>query len=79
MASGNFEKVKKYYSEWKTWSKKQVADAVGKWITAEEYEEITGEEYVAPEKVLTEAEEIAIDMALNVEYAVCLLEANMGL
>ena len=31
------------------------------------------------ERVLTAQEEMAIDTALNVEYAVCLLEASMGL
>lgn len=45
MHSKNFEKVKGYYDN-KLWSKKRVWDAVGRWITAEEYEEITGEPYV---------------------------------
>jgi hypothetical protein len=44
MHSKNFEKVKKYYDN-KLWSKKRVWDAVGRWITAEEYKEITGEDY----------------------------------
>ena len=61
MASENFEKVRQYHQDWKTWTKKQVADAVGRWITAEEYKEITGEEYVAPEKVLTETEQAIMD------------------
>jgi hypothetical protein len=43
--SKNFEKVKNYYLN-KLWNKKRVYNAVGKWITAEEYEEITGEPYV---------------------------------
>ena len=42
--SKNFEKVKGYYDKG-LWSKKRVYNAVGKWITAEEYQEITGEEY----------------------------------
>lgn len=41
-----YEKVRKYYKEG-TWSIKKVHDAVGKgWITAEEFEMITGEPYV---------------------------------
>ena len=36
-------------------------------------------EEVISDKVLTAQEEMAIDAALNVEYAVCLLEASMGL
>ena len=43
--SKKFEKVKGYYDSGK-WSKSRVHDAVGAgWITAEEYEEITGEAY----------------------------------
>ena len=42
--SKNFEKVKKYYEKG-FWSKVRVQNAVGKWITEEEYREITGEEY----------------------------------
>ena len=43
--SPKFELVKNYY-ETGRWSKKAVRNAVAKgWITAEEYEEITGEEY----------------------------------
>lgn len=42
--SKNFDKVKKYYDTGK-WSKAQVWNAVGRWITAAEYEEITGEPY----------------------------------
>ena len=49
--SKNFVKVKKLYDDG-IWSKKRVHDAVtnpssGAWITAEEYEEITGEPYEA--------------------------------
>ncbi len=42
--SPNFTKVKDYYDTGK-WSIDRVYKAVGKWITAEEYEEITGEPY----------------------------------
>lgn len=43
--SKKFNLVKKYYEQG-LWSKKRVRDAVLKgWITAEEYKEITGEEY----------------------------------
>ncbi|MBQ8300274.1 MAG: XkdX family protein [Clostridia bacterium] len=42
--SKNFEKVKKYYDEG-IWNKARVHNAVGKWITEEEYKEITGEDY----------------------------------
>lgn len=44
--SKNYEKVKTYY-ERGMWSKERVAAAVGKWITADEYEEIVGEAYTA--------------------------------
>lgn len=43
--SKNFEKVKTYY-ERGTWSIERVRNAVGKWITAEEYKEITGDDYI---------------------------------
>ena len=42
--SKNYNKVKDYYDR-RLWSKAQVKAAVGRWITAEEYEMITGEEY----------------------------------
>ena len=42
--SRNYEKVKTYY-ERGMWAKERVYSAVGKWITAEEYQEITGEDY----------------------------------
>lgn len=42
--SKNFEKVKKYYDDGK-WDKVKVKNAVFKWITPDEYEEITGETY----------------------------------
>lgn len=44
--SKNFEKVKAYY-ERGMWIIERVHAAVGKWITAEEYAEITGEAYTA--------------------------------
>ena len=45
MHSKNFEKVKGFYDNG-LWSKAKVKDAVVKgWITAAEYEEITGEPY----------------------------------
>lgn len=44
MHSKNFEKVKQYYNR-KLWNLTKVSAAVDKWITAEEYEEITGEKY----------------------------------
>ena len=44
--SANFEKVKSYYNNGKGhWSKKQVWNAVGRWITTAEYKLITGEDY----------------------------------
>lgn len=45
--SSKFEKVKTYYEKG-LWKIKQVRDAVAKhWITAEEFEIITGEPYEA--------------------------------
>ena len=48
--SKNFAKVKQYYDNYLAgkkpqWNKQRVHDAVGKWITPNEYEEITGEPY----------------------------------
>ncbi len=43
-----FDKIKCYY-EAGLWSKKRVWNVVGKVLTAEEYKEITGEEYIAAE------------------------------
>jgi hypothetical protein len=40
--SKNFDKVKNYYDRG-MWSAERVKAAVGKWITAEEAEEILGE------------------------------------
>lgn len=43
--SKKYNLVKKYYEQG-LWGKRRVHDAVGKsWITAEEYKEITGEDY----------------------------------
>ena len=42
--SKNYEKVKGYFDAGR-WSLDRVHSAVGKWITAEEYKEITGEDY----------------------------------
>lgn len=43
--SKNFEKVKNYYDRG-MWDIERVYAAVGKWITIEEYEEITGKLYL---------------------------------
>lgn len=43
--SRKFEKVRNYYEK-NLWTKEQVENAVKKgWITADEYREITGEDY----------------------------------
>ena len=42
--SKQFEKVKRYYNNG-LWNKKMVYNVVGKLITKEEYELITGEKY----------------------------------
>lgn len=42
--SEHFEEVQGYYNDG-LWNKSRVHNAVGKWITPEEYEEITGEAY----------------------------------
>ena len=45
--SADFAKLKRYLEDG-LWTKKQIGDAVAKgWITAEEYREITGEDYVS--------------------------------
>lgn len=38
-----FEKVKSYY-ERGVWTKEMVRNAVGRWITEQEYKEITGDD-----------------------------------
>lgn len=43
--SKNFDKVRVYYEKG-LWDKDRVYKAVGRWITKEEFVEITGEEYV---------------------------------
>ena len=45
MHSPNFYKVKDYYDKGR-WTIERVRNAVGKWITAEEFVEITGESYI---------------------------------
>ena len=42
--SKNFEKVKRFFDA-DLWSEKWVLNAVGKWITVDEFQEITGKEY----------------------------------
>lgn len=42
--SKNFEKVKTYHDKG-LWSVERVRAVVGKWITVDEFEEITGIEY----------------------------------
>ncbi len=42
--SKNFEKVKKFY-KMGVWSEKMVENAVDKWITTDEFKEITGKDY----------------------------------
>lgn len=44
MPKNKYELVKGYYDSW-LWSKQRVYNAVGKWITAEEFEIITGQPY----------------------------------
>ena len=42
--SKNFDKIKTYYDRG-LWSIDRVKASVSKWITAEEYKEITGEDF----------------------------------
>jgi len=46
--SKNYEKVKRFYDA-KLWPLSWVTNAVDKWITAAEYQEITGNEYESKE------------------------------
>lgn len=46
--SKNFEKVKSFF-EARLWPLSWVINAVDKWITADEFREITGEKYVKKE------------------------------
>ncbi|MBO5032383.1 MAG: XkdX family protein [Lachnospiraceae bacterium] len=48
--SKKFDTVKRYYHAG-VWTRKMVWNAVGRWITADEYQEITGEPYVVEETV----------------------------
>jgi hypothetical protein len=45
-----FDKVKSFY-DGKLWSLAWVMNAVDKWITADEFQEITGEKYVKNNEV----------------------------
>lgn len=47
--SKNYVKVKRYYDS-RLWSVAMVRAAVGKWITAEEYEKIMGTKYENSQK-----------------------------
>ncbi len=42
--SKNFKKVKSYYDD-NLWDERKVRLAVGRWITKDEYTEITGKDY----------------------------------
>nr|WP_288828927.1 XkdX family protein [uncultured Clostridium sp.] len=42
--SKNYEKVKRLYDT-ESWTLNWVQDAVDRWITADEYQDITGKEY----------------------------------
>lgn len=42
--SDKFEEVKGYYDSGR-WGIQRVRDAVGRWITVEEYKQITGQDY----------------------------------
>lgn len=68
------DKIAGYYAN-HLWDKEQVAAAVecGE-ITAEEYKEITDEDYAAPTKPLTAFEQAALDAALGVEYLIAIAE-----
>jgi hypothetical protein len=48
--SKNYEKVKSFYAA-KLWSLSWVINAVDKWITADEFQEITGEKYEKKDEV----------------------------
>ena len=51
--SKKFEVVERYYKR-NIWTKSQVSEAVGVWITEDEFYDIVGEKYVVPEKVPTD-------------------------
>ena len=42
--SENYNKVKKYFND-KLWDERRVRLEVGRWITEEEFEKITGKKY----------------------------------
>lgn len=56
-----FDTVKRHYDN-NAWDKSQVVDAVGRWITPEEYQEITGEAY---EQTTERSQLDRIETALN--------------
>lgn len=45
-----FDKINRWYNEQHLWTKEMVYNAVGRRITAEEYERITGEKYETSEE-----------------------------
>ena len=55
--SEKFETVERYYKR-NVWTKSQVSEAVGVWITEDEFYDIVGEKYVAPEKIPTDTEQM---------------------
>lgn len=55
--SKKFEVVERYYKR-NIWTKSQVSEAVGVWITEDEFYDIVGEKYVAPEKIPTDTEQM---------------------
>lgn len=77
MAGKLYEKAKRFYGKEGGWDKRQLKNIVAKNsenLSAEEYEEITGEAYEAPVKALTETEQAIMDTAINTEYLVALAE-----
>ena len=60
MRSKKYTLVKKYYDSG-MWSKAMVHNAVGRWITAEEYEMITGEAYTE-----SDDDDVSVGEALNI-------------
>lgn len=80
MAGKLYEKAKRYYGKEGGWDKGQLKNIVAKNpdnLSAEEYEEITGEAYAEPTKALTETEQAILDTAINTEYLVALAELGM--
>lgn len=72
------EKARRYYDKEGGWTKEQLQNLVAKGkLTAEDFAELTGEEYEA--LPLSETTEAVLDTALNVEYMVCLMEESLGL